>query len=136
MRSPCILIRTSYIRNHSLERHTLNHEEPITDSIVIHIRDNGSGIIEAAKARLFDPFFTTKTVGKGTGLGLSISYRIIVEKHQGSLECFSKPGQGTEFVIKIPVRPTREKLAEHLASKDLNYSSQDKFERIPSSVLA
>jgi signal transduction histidine kinase len=54
--------------------------------------------------RLFDPFFTTKTVGKGTGLGLSISYQIIVEKHQGELQCFSAPGQGAEFLIKIPLR--------------------------------
>jgi Histidine kinase-, DNA gyrase B-, and HSP90-like ATPase len=46
---------------------------------------------------------TTKPVGTGTGMGLSISYQII-EKHQGKLECVSTPGQGTEFVIKIPIR--------------------------------
>ena len=71
--------------------------------VAIHISDNGLGIPEIVKQRLFDPFFTTKPVGKGTGLGLSISYQIVVEKHGGHLKCFSTPGQGTEFVIEIPI---------------------------------
>jgi signal transduction histidine kinase len=58
---------------------------------------------EQVKAKLFDPFFTTKPVGAGTGLGLSISYQIVVEKHKGQLHCFSELGQGTEFVIQIPL---------------------------------
>ncbi|MBW4614488.1 MAG: sensor histidine kinase [Desmonostoc vinosum HA7617-LM4] len=70
----------------------------------IRIADNGLGIDEEVKAKLFDPFFTTKDVGKGTGLGLSISYRIIIELHNGSLECHSAPGNGAEFVIQIPLR--------------------------------
>ncbi|HAG80818.1 MAG TPA: PAS domain-containing sensor histidine kinase, partial [Cyanobacteria bacterium UBA12227] len=52
----------------------------------------------------FDPFFTTKVPGKGTGLGLSISYQII-QKHGGQLICNSTLGQGTEFVITIPLQP-------------------------------
>jgi len=72
--------------------------------IAIHIADNGLGISENVKAKLFDPFFTTKPVGKGTGLGLSISYEIVVEKHGGKLYCQSSPGQGTEFIIQIPVQ--------------------------------
>jgi signal transduction histidine kinase len=71
--------------------------------IVIRIKDNGSGMTENVKARLFDPFFTTKPMGKGTGLGLSISYQIIVEKHNGQLKCISAPGEGTEFLIEIPI---------------------------------
>ncbi|MGF1933235.1 MAG: ATP-binding protein [Nostoc sp. ChiQUE02] len=71
--------------------------------IAVSISDNGLGINEQVRSKLFDPFFTTKTVGKGTGLGLSISYQIIVEKHNGELSCFSVPGEGAEFVIKIPV---------------------------------
>ncbi|MFN8780604.1 MAG: PAS domain S-box protein [Pseudanabaena sp.] len=71
--------------------------------VVIRIADNGRGIPEDILKKLFDPFFTTKPVGKGTGLGLSISYQIVVEKHQGRLECFSKVGVGTEFRIEIPV---------------------------------
>ncbi len=74
------------------------------DHIRIQISDNGPGIAKAQQGRLFDPFFTTKPVGKGTGLGLSISYQIIVEKHGGSLECISELGQGTTFVIEIPIQ--------------------------------
>ncbi len=72
--------------------------------ITIRIADNGPGMTEPVKARIFDPFFTTKPVGTGTGLGLSISYQIVVKKHGGQLHCFSQLGQGTEFVIQIPVR--------------------------------
>lgn len=71
--------------------------------IAIKIADNGRGIPEKILSKLFDPFFTTKAVGKGTGLGLSISYQIVVDKHLGNLSCNSTPGQGTEFVIEIPV---------------------------------
>jgi light-regulated signal transduction histidine kinase (bacteriophytochrome) len=74
-----------------------------TDWVGISIRDTGRGIAEEVQAKLFDPFFTTKPVGKGTGLGLFISYQI-VEKHGGQLVCHSQPGQGTEFIIKLPVR--------------------------------
>lgn len=73
--------------------------------IAIRIGDNGVGIPDSVKQQLFDPFFTTKPVGKGTGLGLSISYQIVVEKHGGHLKCLSSPGQGTEFVIEIPIEP-------------------------------
>ncbi len=76
----------------------------VNENVVVHIVDNGTGIPEAIQSLLFDPFFTTKPVGKGTGMGLSISYQIITEKHGGSLRCVSSPGQGTEFVITIPIR--------------------------------
>ncbi|MBE9035626.1 sensor histidine kinase [aff. Roholtiella sp. LEGE 12411] len=76
----------------------------VNENAVIHIADNGIGIPEAIQSHLFDPFFTTKPVGKGTGMGLSISYQIVAEKHGGSLRCISSPGQGTEFVIAIPIR--------------------------------
>ena len=74
----------------------------------VHIRivDNGPGIPEKVRSRLFDPFFTTKPVGKGTGLGLSISYQIVVEKHNGTLDCISTVGNGTEFRMQIPIAPT------------------------------
>ncbi|MEA5420320.1 ATP-binding protein [Spirulina sp. CCNP1310] len=71
----------------------------------IELMDNGPGIPEAVQHLLFDAFFTTKGVGKGTGLGLSISYQIITEKHQGKIWCESKLGQGTTFVIEIPIHP-------------------------------
>jgi signal transduction histidine kinase len=71
--------------------------------VKIAIADNGPGIPEAVQQRIFDPFFTTKPVGKGTGMGLSISYQIITQKHGGQLKCFSKLGEGSEFVIQIPI---------------------------------
>lgn len=71
---------------------------------IIRIKDNGPGMTEEVKQKLFNPFFTTKPAGKGTGLGLSISYQIVVEKHEGNLQCVSAPGQGTEFIIEIPIR--------------------------------
>lgn len=72
--------------------------------VLISIADNGSGIPEHIRSKLFDPFFTTKDVGKGTGLGLSISYQIVTEKHGGKIWCESTLGQGTKFLVEIPVR--------------------------------
>ncbi|MBD2338864.1 ATPase [Calothrix sp. FACHB-156] len=81
------------------------HTELINDQqIVIRIADNGSGIPKHIQKQLFDPFFTTKPVGKGTGLGLSISYQIVVEKHGGQLQYRSTVGEGTEFIITIPIK--------------------------------
>ncbi|OCQ99209.1 PAS domain-containing sensor histidine kinase [Oscillatoriales cyanobacterium USR001] len=74
------------------------------DYVAIKIADNGCGIPANIKQRIFDTFFTTKPVGKGTGMGLSISYQIIVERHKGELNCISEVGQGTEFIIKLPLR--------------------------------
>ena len=71
----------------------------------IVIRDNGIGMSEAASRPIFNPFYTTKPVGKGTGMGLSISYQIVVENHGGKLDCLSQPGEGTQFVIQIPIHP-------------------------------
>ena len=68
---------------------------------VIKVRDTGKGIPEHIQSRIFDPFFTTKPVGDGTGLGLAISYGI-VQAHKGSIACTSKPGEGTEFIVRIP----------------------------------
>lgn len=81
------------------------HTELFGDnSVKIMISDNGSGISKEAMGNIFNPFFTTKAVGKGTGLGLSISYQIITEKHQGTISCTSTPGEGTEFLITIPIQ--------------------------------
>ncbi|MEQ8995286.1 MAG: GAF domain-containing protein [Coleofasciculus sp. B1-GNL1-01] len=82
---------------------TTDDGQPTSDFIIIRIADNGSGINEDIKPKIFDPFFTTKPVGSGTGLGLSISHQIVVEKHQGQIYCTSTLGQGTEFIVKIPL---------------------------------
>ncbi|MEG4485118.1 response regulator [Microcoleus sp. D2_18a_B4] len=71
---------------------------------LIRIQDNGIGITDAVKPKIFEHLFTTKGVGQGTGLGLAIAHQIVVEKHSGTLEVNSTLGEGTEFVISIPVR--------------------------------
>ncbi|MEL6461438.1 MAG: ATP-binding protein [Cyanobacteria bacterium J06621_15] len=76
------------------------------ERIAIHIADNGLGIKEKIREQIFNPFFTTKPVGQGTGLGLAVSYQIVVDKHHGELSCSSTLGEGSEFVIEIPVRQT------------------------------
>jgi two-component system, NtrC family, sensor kinase len=74
----------------------------VGDMVKISIKDTGSGMTEDVRKKIYDPFFTTKEVGKGTGLGLYISYGII-EKHNGKMEVFTKVGEGTEFVITMPI---------------------------------
>ncbi|MHC5739636.1 MASE1 domain-containing protein [Nostoc sp.] len=78
-----------------------------TNQVMIMISDNGIGISKEIRSKLFDPFFSTKPVGKGTGLGLFMSYQIVTEKHGGNLWCDSTIGQGTKFVIEIPVKAKR-----------------------------
>jgi signal transduction histidine kinase len=70
--------------------------------VEIAIADNGVGICETIRQHIFNPFYTTKPIGKGTGLGLSISHQIITETHHGQLDCLSKLGEGTQFIIRIP----------------------------------
>nr|WP_290227775.1 PAS domain-containing protein [Trichocoleus desertorum] len=82
-------------------------EELHPERVRITIADNGPGMPETVQQRLFDPFFTTKPIGKGTGLGMSISYQIVTEKHGGSLRCVSQVGQGTQFIIEIPIQQER-----------------------------
>ncbi len=89
---PQIVIRTSIVSS----------KEPQSNLIQISIIDNGPGIKPEHLSRIFDPFFTTKSVGEGTGLGLSISYQIVVDKHQGNLQCISQLNRGSEFRILLP----------------------------------
>ena len=71
--------------------------------LLLTFKDNGKGIKKEYLSKIFDPGFTTKGVGVGTGLGLSICFKII-EKHCGSIEVKSREGEGTEFLIRIPVK--------------------------------
>ena len=84
-------------------RTSLNSTMGADNKISISISDNGTGIPDEIRAKIFDPFFTTKPVGKGTGLGLSVSYQIITNLHDGTLSCHSTVGQGTEFVVSLPL---------------------------------
>lgn len=73
------------------------------DKVCMEIRDNGPGMDEHEQKRIFEPFYTTKPIGVGTGLGLSVSYFIIVENHNGEMRVESRPGQGANFFIFLPV---------------------------------
>ncbi|WP_208340451.1 AAA family ATPase, partial [Aetokthonos hydrillicola] len=75
----------------------------VDNCVQIIIADNGIGIDETVKQKIFDHLFTTKHVGKGTGLGLAISRKIVEETHGGKLTCHSVFGEGTEFIIQIPL---------------------------------
>ncbi|MFZ1328432.1 MAG: ATP-binding protein, partial [Chitinophagaceae bacterium] len=71
-------------------------------SIVIKVSDNGGGIPQKVLDKIFQPFFTTKPTGQGTGLGLSLSYDI-VKAHGGELQVKTMEGEGSEFIISLPV---------------------------------
>jgi signal transduction histidine kinase len=75
------------------------------DAVCVEIGDSGPGIPAEIKSRIFDPFFTTKPVGEGTGLGLDTAMRI-VQKHHGTIEVKSKPGE-TRFLVRIPLQQPR-----------------------------
>jgi len=94
------------------EQKTLNPEaykptvsvktEKCDDKIYITVKDNGKGIPQKTIDKIFQPFFTTKPTGEGTGLGLSLSYDII-KAHGGEIKVESKEGEGTEFVVQLPM---------------------------------
>lgn len=76
--------------------------EVFDSSIEVAIKDNGQGIKQKYMDKIFDPFFTTKGEVKGTGLGLSVSYGII-KKHGGDLKARSTEGEGSQFIISLPI---------------------------------
>lgn len=71
-------------------------------TVVLTIADTGGGIPASVRARIFDPFFTTKPVGKGTGQGLAIVHAIMA-RHKAGIDCISRPGEGTTFVLTLPL---------------------------------
>lgn len=78
--------------------------EQLTETVVIKIRDNGTGIPKKSIDKVFEPFFTTKPTGKGnTGLGLSICYDTVVKQHKGELRVTSEEGSFTEFTVVLPI---------------------------------
>ena len=109
--------------NHNLSSHCADKEEPVKygqirivteicpgeKAVAVRIEDNGCGMTQTVRQKIFEPFFTTKPVGKGAGIGLTISHEIVVEQHGGKLTCNSAPGEGTEFIIEIPLNQTHPK---------------------------
>jgi signal transduction histidine kinase len=74
------------------------------DEVEITVSDEGSGVPEKIRGRLFEPFVTTKPEGKGTGLGLS-TVLMVLERHHGRIHFTTEEGQGTAFVVRLPVAP-------------------------------
>ena len=72
------------------------------DCVEIVVSDTGHGIPEEIHSTVFEPFFTTKPPGSGTGMGLNISHNIIVQRHKGRIDVYSKPGQ-TRFEVRLPL---------------------------------
>ncbi|HWG02494.1 MAG TPA: ATP-binding protein [Trebonia sp.] len=72
------------------------------ECVLVEFGDTGPGVPDEIKDRIFEPFFTTKPVGEGTGLGLDISFRIIANKHHGSIHVESQPGD-TRFQVRLPI---------------------------------
>jgi len=71
--------------------------------IHIRVKDNGVGIPDNIRDKILQPFFTTKPTGEGTGLGLSLSYDTIVKGHNGKINIESNEGEGSEFIIDLPL---------------------------------
>jgi CheY-like chemotaxis protein len=82
--------------------------------VQVRFEDDGPGISPENLAKIFNPFFTTKPIGKGTGLGLSLSYGIIQE-HGGKISAESKVGQGTTFIIELPIATASEEAVPEVA---------------------
>ena len=72
------------------------------DSVLVEVADTGAGMSPEVQQRAFEAFFTTKGVGRGTGLGLDVAHRIVTERHGGSIEIESQPGD-TRFRVRLPV---------------------------------
>jgi len=99
-----ILVNAAYaIKSKGIQGTIKIHTYCENNHVKCEISDNGTGISKENICNIFNPFFTTKPVGMGTGLGLSISHDIIVNKHSGSIEVNSKLGEGTTFIISLPI---------------------------------
>ncbi len=98
---PSVTVTTKLLKSPTGQLGAKDSAEPWTE---IRISDNGSGIPPHIVDKIFQPFFTTKPTGQGTGLGLSLSYDI-VKAHDGNITVETKEGEGTTFIIHLPIRP-------------------------------
>ena len=72
--------------------------------VEVQVIDNGMGIPADIQKKIFEPFFTTKPTGSGTGLGLSLSHDIVTKGHGGTITVESQKGEGTTFVVRLPLQ--------------------------------
>jgi signal transduction histidine kinase len=91
--------------------------------VVASVEDDGPGIAPDVIDRIFDPFFTTKPVGEGCGLGLGIAYQL-VRKHDGDLQVRSRPGEGTRFSVRLPLRRAAQSSLEDPSPSSSTSASQ------------
>ena len=104
-----LITNAFYAVNEKKKSATENYEptvavstKKINDKLEIKVTDNGNGIPQKVLDKIFQPFFTTKPTGQGTGLGLSLAYDI-VKAHGGELKVETKEGEGSEFIIQLPL---------------------------------
>jgi signal transduction histidine kinase len=105
------LINNAFYAVAEKKNYNYNGYEPVVsvstrkngNKVSIVVTDNGMGIQHKILDKIFQPFFTTKPTGQGTGLGLSLSYDIITKGHGGELKVETTEGQGSEFIIQIPI---------------------------------
>ena len=105
------LINNAFYAVSEKKKLNLNNYEPTVTvttkktekNVEIHVTDNGIGIPQKVIDKIFQPFFTTKPTGQGTGLGLSLSYDIITKGHGGELKVVTKEGEGSEFIVQLPI---------------------------------
>ncbi|MCB0602047.1 MAG: GHKL domain-containing protein, partial [Saprospiraceae bacterium] len=97
------IINNAFQAIHDVENPSISISTKRSDGqIEIRITDNGPGIPDNIKDKIFQPFFTTKPTGQGTGLGLSLAYDI-VKAHGGMITVESHPGEGSVFVLQLPI---------------------------------
>lgn len=104
-----LITNAFYAVNEKRNKQTDNYEPTVLvstkkhgDKALIVVTDNGNGIPKNILEKIFQPFFTTKPTGQGTGLGLSLAYDI-VKAHGGEVKVETKEGEGSEFVIQLPI---------------------------------
>jgi signal transduction histidine kinase len=105
------LINNAFYAVNEKQKQNLNGYEPTVTvatakrdgRVEIRVKDNGNGIPEKVRDKIFQPFFTTKPTGHGTGLGLSLAYDI-VKAHGGEIKVDTKEGEGTEFIVQLPIQ--------------------------------
>jgi signal transduction histidine kinase len=96
---------------------SIRSSSPNAGVVEVRITDTGPGMPEEVRTKIFEPFFTTKEAGKGTGLGLAVTYGI-VKDHGGNIRVESREGEGSTFIITLPVTTSAAGKTEEDASQE------------------